>query len=618
MSSHTVSAIKYRPDTFESVVGQSHITNTLRNAIKQNHLAHSFLFTGPRGVGKTTCARILAKTINCENITPEGEACNQCESCRVFNEHKSMNIYELDAASNNSVDDIRNLVEQVRFGPQGGRYKVYIIDEVHMLSQSAFNAFLKTLEEPPDYAIFILATTEKHRILPTILSRCQIFDFNRIQITDIRDSLQRIAERESVEAEPEALQIIAQKADGALRDALSLYDRVISFSGAHLTYQAVIDNLNILDYDYFFKATDHLVQQDLAATLLTFNEVLNQGFDGHNYLVGLSEHLRNLLVCKDNQTLSLLEVTEQLRDRYQAQAQEVSMAFLLSALNILNYYDLNYKGSKNQRLHTEIALMKLAHLPDALSLAKLNQEGGQEGGAQAGDTTQTQAGQGAYASDKKKVAPEAQTAPQTQETPDQATKAKSSNQSQVNAATAQGTNGHGAGYAHATHAEREASPRLASLDTIRNQVKQKNSANEAKTGQALDSTEEPATDISVTQAQVEELWKQFLNEALQDQLFLYNNLVNKTVTLQADNSVTFSVESTAVKQQFEQQKSKLIDYMQAYFGGTPISFKPKVEPPSQEQKKSYLVNARDKYEAMVEKNPKLKQLQDRLGLRLDQ
>src|SRR5436190_1459184 len=286
MEKFIVSARKYRPQTFDTVVGQQHITTTLKNAIKNNQLAHAFLFCGPRGVGKTTCARILAKTINCENLQPDGEACNECHSCKSFNEGTSLNIHELDAASNNSVDDIRALVEQVRFMPQAGKYKVYIVDEVHMLSSSAFNAFLKTLEEPPPYAIFILATTEKHKIIPTILSRCQIFDFSRIQLDDIVQHLKIVAEKEGVQAEEDALHVIAQKADGAMRDALSMFDQLVSFAGNSLTYKAAIENLNILDYDYYFKITDQIIAGDIANTFLTFNEILNNGFDGHHFING--------------------------------------------------------------------------------------------------------------------------------------------------------------------------------------------------------------------------------------------------------------------------------------------------------------------------------------------
>ncbi|MTI30098.1 DNA polymerase III subunit gamma/tau [Xanthovirga aplysinae] len=371
MENFVVSARKYRPGTFNSVVGQSHITTTLKNAIQNNHLAQAFLFCGPRGVGKTTCARILAKTINCEHKTEEMEACNNCASCQSFNNNSSMNIHELDAASNNSVDDIRNLVEQVRYAPQSGKYKIYIIDEVHMLSNAAFNAFLKTLEEPPSYAIFILATTEKHKIIPTILSRCQIFDFNRIQVSDISGHLHYIAGQEQIEAEEEALHLIAQKADGALRDALSIFDLIVTFSsGKKVTYQTTIKNLHILDYDYYFKVTDFLVGEEMSQVLLIFDEILKNGFDGHNFIVGLSEHFRNLLVAKDNKTVQLLEVSENVQQKYKEQANAVPLSFLLTALNLASQCDINYKGSKNQRLHVELALMKIAHIPSAVQLAQ--------------------------------------------------------------------------------------------------------------------------------------------------------------------------------------------------------------------------------------------------------
>ncbi|RVU00103.1 DNA polymerase III subunit gamma/tau [Mucilaginibacter limnophilus] len=362
MDNFIVSARKYRPATFDTVVGQQHVTNTLKNAIKNNQLAQAFLFCGPRGVGKTTCARILAKTINCLNLQPNGEACGTCDSCRSFLNGNSFNIHELDAASNNSVDDIRSLIEQVRIPPQGVRFKVYIIDEVHMLSQAAFNAFLKTLEEPPSYAIFILATTEKHKILPTILSRCQIFDFNRIRVEDMASHLASIAKKESVKYEDDGLHIIAQKADGGLRDALSMFDQIVSFSGANVTYSSVINNLNILDYDYFFSVTDCLLNEDTAKTLLLFDEILSKGFDGAHFISGLSEHFRNLLVGKDASTLKLLEVSEGIRSRYLQQSQAASVSFLLSALNIANQCDLNYKLSKNQRLQVELALLKMCNL----------------------------------------------------------------------------------------------------------------------------------------------------------------------------------------------------------------------------------------------------------------
>ena len=374
MDNFIVSARKYRPATFETVVGQQHITNTLKNAIKNNQLAQAFLFCGPRGVGKTTCARILAKTINCTNLQPNGEACSTCDSCRAFQNGNSFNVHELDAASNNSVDDIRSLIEQVRIPPQAARYKVYIIDEVHMLSQAAFNAFLKTLEEPPNYAIFILATTEKHKILPTILSRCQIFDFNRIRVEDMAVHLAGIAQKENINYEDDGLHIIAQKADGGLRDALSMFDQIVSFSGGNVTYRSVIDNLNILDYDYYFNITNQLLGEDSAQTLLLFDEILSKGFDGAHFITGLSEHFRNLLVGKDAATIKLLEVSESIKSRYLQQSQASSVSFLLSAMNIANQCDINYKLSKNQRLQVELALLKMSHLQSVFNLASAPQQ----------------------------------------------------------------------------------------------------------------------------------------------------------------------------------------------------------------------------------------------------
>ncbi len=369
MENFIVSARKYRPATFDTVVGQAPITTTLKNAIRNNHLAQAFLFCGPRGVGKTTCARILAKTINCFNISSSTEACDECESCVSFNNGSSLNILELDAASNNSVDDIRGLVEKVRIAPnQGIKKKIYIIDEVHMLSQSAFNAFLKTLEEPPSYAIFILATTEKHKILPTILSRCQIFDFSRIQVEDIARHLAFVAEKENIEAEPDALHIIAQKSDGALRDSLSMFDQMVSFAGNKITYKAVIDNLNILDYDYYFKAVDALLEFNIPSTLLLFNEILNNGFDGNNFINGLGEHCRNLLVCKDNATIELLEVSNNIKEKYKEQASKSVVPFLLNTLNIINQCDVQYKMANNQRLHVELALLKLCNINNPVKL----------------------------------------------------------------------------------------------------------------------------------------------------------------------------------------------------------------------------------------------------------
>ena len=362
MENFIVSARKYRPQNFDSVIGQTSITNTLKNAVSKNQIAHAYLFCGPRGIGKTTCARIFAKTINCQNPGNNIEACNECESCKSFNESRSYNIHELDAASNNSVDDIRSLIDQVRVPPQVGKYSTYIIDEVHMLSASAFNAFLKTLEEPPAHAIFILATTEKHKILPTILSRCQIFDFNRIKSEDIVAHLAYVAKQENVNIETESLNIISQKADGAMRDALSIFDQMVSFAGKEILYKTVLENLNVLDYDYYFRLTNNFIQHDISSSLMIYNEILSKGFDGHNFVNGLSNHFRDLLVCKDKVTLPLLEIGASVRDRYFEQTGNCSIEFLYKALDICSLADINFKSSKNQRLHVELTLVKLCML----------------------------------------------------------------------------------------------------------------------------------------------------------------------------------------------------------------------------------------------------------------
>ena len=362
MDNYIVSARKYRPSTFRSVVGQKSLTTTLKNAIQSNKLAHAYLFCGPRGVGKTSCARIFAKTINCLNPTADGEACNACESCRAINEQRSYNIHELDAASNNSVDDIRTLIDQVRIPPPIGKYKVFIIDEVHMLTTAAFNAFLKTLEEPPHHALFILAPTEKHKVLPTILSRCQIYDFSRISIADMVEHLQYVSSQEGVTAEPEALNVIAQKADGGMRDALSIFDQVVSFTNGNITYQAVIDNLNVLDYEYYFRLTDAILSGNVRASLLILNEILGKGFDGQNIITGLAGHFRDLLVCRDESTLVLFEVGASIRERYKEMAKHCPDQLLFKAIELANTCDLNYRASRNKRLLLELTLIQLCQL----------------------------------------------------------------------------------------------------------------------------------------------------------------------------------------------------------------------------------------------------------------
>lgn len=369
MEKFIVSARKYRPQTFDTVVGQSHITTTLKNAIKHQQLAHAFLFCGPRGVGKTTCARILAKTINCENQTKDGEACDKCQSCISFNDGASMNYFELDGASNNSVDNIRDLVDQIRFVPQTGRYKVYVIDEVHMLSSSAFNAFLKTLEEPPPYAIFILATTEKHKILPTILSRCQIFDFKRITTSDTVHHLEEICKKEDIKTDKASLQVIAQKSEGCMRDALSILDKIVSFTNGDLNYTTTLEHLNILDADCYFKLLECMQQQDLSGAMLQYDDINRKGFEGDLVLNGFAEFIRNLLVCKDEKAAGLLEVVESFKEKYIETAREVSPTLLISALNILSAAEINYKAARNKRLHVELALIKLCYLQQAIHLS---------------------------------------------------------------------------------------------------------------------------------------------------------------------------------------------------------------------------------------------------------
>ncbi|MFN3405549.1 MAG: DNA polymerase III subunit gamma/tau [Cytophagaceae bacterium] len=564
MENFVVSARKYRPTTFESVVGQSHITTTLKNAIKNNHLAQAFLFCGPRGVGKTTNARILAKTINCENITADIEACNECESCKSFNNNASFNVHELDAASNNSVDDIRNLVDQVRYPPQYGKYKIYIIDEVHMLSNAAFNAFLKTLEEPPKYAIFILATTEKHKIIPTILSRCQIFDFNRISVKDIADHLARIAEKENISAEPQALHLIAQKADGALRDALSIFDLIVTFSASNtVTYKLTIENLHILDYDYYFKITDLLYGQDLPGVLLIFDEIIRQGFDGHNFIVGLAEHFRNLLVCKDEATLKLLEVAEDVRQKYSAQAHKTSISFLMSALNIANHCDMQYKGSKNQRLLVELSLMKMAYLNNAIDLAKQSLSPGQDVKKKSDSIAEAA---------KEPSAPVASTATATPSV--------------------------------------KSTIKVPSLKDLTNQVNTA-PAEEKKTPDLNVDVPVPGTaDKTVTAEQLKRIWLDYAqrlkNEKKMNEFFVLDRefqLENTTIKLKLDNLIQKDV--------LDNFRNTLLEYLRKTTGNFSLSIDAEIKA-QEEVKLRYTPN--EKYTYLAEKYPIVEDIKKRFGL----
>jgi DNA polymerase-3 subunit gamma/tau len=587
MDNFVVSARKYRPVTFDSVVGQSHITTTLKNAIRTNHLAQAFLFCGPRGVGKTTCARILAKTINCQNLGDDVEACGECESCVSFQNNASFNIHELDAASNNSVEDIRNLIDQVRYPPQTGKYKIYIIDEVHMLSQAAFNAFLKTLEEPPGYAIFILATTEKHKILPTILSRCQIFDFNRIQPKDIAYHLADIAKKEGIETEKEALELIGQKADGGLRDALSMFDLNVTFSTDNfLTYAAVLENLHILDYDYYFKITDALTAGSVARSLVLFDEILRKGFDGHLFVVGLLEHFRNLLVCKDPATVTLLQVSESAELKYQHQSAVSDMSFLLSALSVAGQCDINYKSAKNQRLHVELCLMKLANLPNVLQLNSL---------AAVDETA------------KKKVEPQQQSV-----NPEAATPAET----KVN-----GTNNSN-GQAYSAPAQpAQTSPVSTRLRSTMPLIPTSPVANQvvmevANTQQIDDSNplEKNIRKEELTFETLQSVWYEFAEKRRQS-----GNSTTEEITLRREfklqgTTIEIALDNTHQLEAVQNVRYELLSYVKSRINAPRLDINPRVAP--QEVNRLPYTPA-EKFNYMAEKNPYLLELKQALGLDVD-
>ena len=579
MDKFIVSARKYRPQDFSTVVGQSHITTTLKNAIRNKQLAHAFLFCGPRGVGKTTCARILAKTINCENITPDGEACNRCSSCVSFNDGASLNIHELDAASNNSVDDIRTLVEQVRFAPQAGKYKVYIIDEVHMLSTSAFNAFLKTLEEPPPYAIFILATTEKHKILPTILSRCQIFDFKRITSADTVEHLQDICTKEEITANKAALQVIAQKSEGCMRDALSILDKIVSFTNGELTYANTLEHLNILDADYYFRILDAMQQQNLSDALLIYDSINRKGFEGDLVLNGLAEFVRNLLVCKDEKVAMLLEVVESFRDRYIAAGRGADAGYLVSALNVLNEAEINYKSARNKRLHVELALIKLCYLAQALQVVA------GDGGKKKSEVVRPvsfrnipamelveapRGGAKLIVDTKVEEVLEPQAAPELPKTA-------------------------------------SATPSLGSLSRIRQQFSSKQGNESAASTRQL----EPEA--------LQNSWQQYADKLRENRNPAVQSLELATLRIIDGNSFEV-ITSNPLEQKFvEHEKRTLSEHLQNAFSNKAISFTVIVveREVAQEEPADRPLNKREQFMQIVEQYPLVKELKDRLKLELD-
>ena len=612
MDNFIVSARKYRPVTFDSVVGQQHITGTLKNAIRNNQLAQAFLFCGPRGVGKTTCARILAKTINCEHITETNEACGECDSCKSFQNGSSFSIHELDAASNNSVDDIRSLIDQVRIPPQTGKYKIYIIDEVHMLSQQAFNAFLKTLEEPPSYAIFILATTEKHKILPTILSRCQIFDFNRIKVEDMASHLASIANKEGISFEADGLHVIAQKADGGLRDALSMFDQIVSFSNKHLTYKAVIDNLNILDYDYYFQLLDAIQKQDAANALLIFDSILNKGFDGGHFISGLSGHIRNLLVSKEPSTLKLLEVSDNVKKRYLEQSQQISSGLLLSALNIANQCEVNYRTSKNQRLQVELALLKMCHIASAIALA-------QNGIPAQAELKKKLPESGTIESPKStNTAPAAAqfTNPVAKQMDSKQTTGMSSKAAQaIPAAT--NANNTSASISSAPTASEGSKPTFKAWGNIKtsNALPNLNTIFDEKSGSDSDEPAlvEGSEYLEVTQNAFLSKWNFFAEKLKADnKITLYTIMTASTPTL---NGVTIEVEveNAVQSEQLKLGKIDILNYLRVELRNFSLDLHVVMVEKTKDRKP---YTAQEKYQAMVAKNPMLEELRKTFDLGL--
>lgn len=611
MDNFIVSARKYRPATFDTVVGQKALIVTLKNAILTGKLAHAYLFCGPRGVGKTTCARIFAKSINCEHLTPEGEACNQCESCLAFNEQRSYNIHELDAASNNSVDDIRELIDQVRIPPQIGRYKVFIIDEVHMLSTAAFNAFLKTLEEPPRHAIFILATTERHKVLPTILSRCQIYDFTRIELNDIVEHLAKVASKEGVTSEEAALHVIAQKADGGMRDALSLFDQMVSYTGGNVTYQGVIGSLNILDYDYYFRFTDLFIEHKISETMLLFDEVLRRGFDGGNFITNLTAHLRDLLVSREPATLPLLEVSTDVRERYREQAQKCPERFLIHAIKLCNDCDLNYRASKNKRLLVELTLIQLSQLT--------------------GDADEIGSGRG-----PKRLKPLFQKAVAAASTslsnnskpvqPAPATNTTSGIQSQGNATTQQcpptsapsGNHPMSQLGSHGTTPTMMSRPKGISIrtGTLRNTEENTQNKQTAGTANTAMATSRPVVEenLPINEDGLRTCWKQFASTLPKEDSAIAGRLINIRPELDGESDFIVVTDNKIIEQELHTIKSRIETYMRKQMQNNKINMHVVLEE-SQTNKRIY--SRVEQYQLLEERNPSLKKLKELMDLDLN-
>ncbi len=610
MDNFIVSARKYRPATFDTVVGQKALIVTLKNAILTGKLAHAYLFCGPRGVGKTTCARIFAKSINCEHLTPEGEACNECESCRAFNEQRSYNIHELDAASNNSVDDIRELIDQVRIPPQIGRYKVFIIDEVHMLSTAAFNAFLKTLEEPPRHAIFILATTERHKVLPTILSRCQIYDFTRIEMSDIVEHLANVAAKEGVTTEESALHIIAQKADGGMRDALSLFDQMVSYTAGNVTYQGVIGSLNILDYDYYFRFTDMFIEHKISETMLLFDEVLRRGFDGGNFITNLTAHLRDLLVSREPATLPLLEVSTDVRERYREQAQKCPERFLIHAIKLCNDCDLNYRVSKNKRLLVELTLIQLAQLT--------------------GEADEISSGRG-----PKRLKPLFQkavtTAPASQPNNSKLATAVSTHTTQVTnrpdtrqeqTATSNATSTSSPltqlGTNRTPSYSTASRPRGFSIRATAAQAAQSNSPSNriASSSPAGLTHTQPTTieNLPISDDGIRICWKQFAQTLPKEESAMAGRLMNIRPTVTADTTVTVSIDNKIVAQELRSMQSRIEAYLRQQMQNSLINIQILLE----ENQATHRIYSRvEQYQILEQRNPNLKKLKELFSLDLE-